>query len=50
MNCLHARPQLPLLAYGDLPPDEAAVLNRHLADCPACQEQEAGSPFITATA
>ena len=37
MNCPQARPLLPALAYGDLPPDGAAALRRHLADCPACR-------------
>src|SRR5262249_39351684 len=42
MNCPQARALLPLLAYGDLPPDEADALARHLADCPACQGESAG--------
>jgi anti-sigma factor RsiW len=42
MNCPQARALLPALVYGDLPPDEAAALRRHLADCPACQGESAG--------
>jgi hypothetical protein len=36
MNCADARPLLPGLLHGDLPPDEAARLRAHLAACPAC--------------
>jgi anti-sigma factor RsiW len=33
---------LPLLLYGDLPPEEIASVERHLADCAACREERAG--------
>jgi hypothetical protein len=42
MKCTDARERLPLLIYGDLPPEEAAELRNHLADCPECRgEHEA---------
>jgi Putative zinc-finger len=42
MNCPQARPLLPALVYGDLPPDQAAALTRHLDECPACRGEYAG--------
>ncbi|HEY7154424.1 MAG TPA: zf-HC2 domain-containing protein [Gemmataceae bacterium] len=42
MKCTDARASLPLLIYGDLPPEEEAELRNHLASCPICRrEQEA---------
>jgi Putative zinc-finger len=42
MTCPDVRPILPALAYDDLAPDEAAVVRRHLDDCPGCRDEFAG--------
>lgn len=42
MNCNHVRLLLPHAAYGDLPPNECSQVNKHLAGCPACQQELAG--------
>jgi hypothetical protein len=41
MNCIDARAALPALLYEHLPPQEAAVLQEHLAGCPACRAEQA---------
>jgi anti-sigma factor RsiW len=41
MNCPQIRDVLPLLLCGDLPPDEAVAVRKHLAGCPACQGEHA---------
>ncbi len=41
MTCTEARDLLPLLPYGDLPPDKADALRAHLRDCPACAREQA---------
>ncbi|MFL5244638.1 MAG: anti-sigma factor family protein [Gemmataceae bacterium] len=40
MNCNQVREFLPLLLYGDLSAEEAAV-TKHFATCPACQKEYA---------
>lgn len=40
MNCSQAHDELPALVYGDLKPEEAAPLRKHLADCPACRREQ----------
>ncbi len=39
MNCPDVRACLPLLAYGDLGPAEAARVEEHLAKCPECRRE-----------
>lgn len=42
MKCTDVRASLPLLIYGDLEPNEEAMLRNHLAQCSSCRrEQEA---------
>src|SRR5262245_18431512 len=41
MNCSQARDRLPGLLYGDLPDAEAAVVEDHLAGCPAWRNEHA---------
>jgi anti-sigma factor RsiW len=41
MKCVQVRENLPELFYGDLPPDEAAAVQKHLQACPACRQEEA---------
>jgi anti-sigma factor RsiW len=42
MTCTETRPVLSALLYGDLPAEEAAAVQAHLAGCPACREEYAG--------
>ncbi|HTS28951.1 MAG TPA: zf-HC2 domain-containing protein [Bryobacteraceae bacterium] len=37
MNCKDWEERLALYAGGDLPPDQAAAVERHLGECPGCQ-------------
>src|SRR5438552_1329244 len=37
MNCQHVQDSLPGFVYGDLPPDEKAKLENHLAGCSTCR-------------
>jgi Putative zinc-finger len=39
MSCTPIRDQLPGLLYGELTPDEAAAVRKHLAVCPACRKE-----------
>lgn len=39
MRCRRARKILPLLAGGDLSPNKASRLERHLSSCPACRAE-----------
>jgi hypothetical protein len=39
MTCTEAHARLAELLYGDLPPDEAAAVEKHLAGCPTCREE-----------
>jgi hypothetical protein len=39
MTCTEIRARLPALLYGDLPADEAAALEKHLAGCRACRQE-----------
>lgn len=41
MSCASIRAGLPALVYGDLPPEEAARVERHVADCAACRKEYA---------
>ncbi len=41
MNCDEARARLSAFIDGELPPAEAAALERHLAGCPSCRAEEA---------
>jgi len=41
MNCMHTRDLLPNLLFGDMKPDEAAELEKHLATCLACRQEYA---------
>jgi hypothetical protein len=41
MICTDARARLPGLLYGDLSADEAAAVQKHLAGCPACRQEQA---------
>ena len=37
MHCSEMRELLPLHLYGDLPPEQAAGVDKHVAECPACR-------------
>jgi hypothetical protein len=39
MKCTDVRASLPLLIYGDVPPEEEAELRNHLAGCPVCRRE-----------
>lgn len=39
MNCRDIKRKLALLVGGDLPADEVTVVERHLAQCPACHTE-----------
>ena len=39
MNCIEAREWLPRMSYGDLAPEQAAQVEKHLASCPACSAE-----------
>jgi anti-sigma factor RsiW len=39
MNCADLRNQLASLIYGDLPADEAAGVEKHLAECSGCERE-----------
>jgi anti-sigma factor RsiW len=39
MSCTNIRPLLPQAVYGDLAGEEAALVEAHLSQCPACQEE-----------
>src|SRR5262245_38927942 len=39
MKCTDVRTSLPLLIYGDVPPEEEAELRNHLGGCPACHSE-----------
>jgi hypothetical protein len=41
MNCSQVRNKLPGLLYGDLRSEEQAAVEKHLAECPACQREYA---------
>jgi hypothetical protein len=41
MNCSQVCAELPALVYGDLKPEEAAPLRKHLDVCPACRREQA---------
>jgi anti-sigma factor RsiW len=41
MNCTQVRDSLPLLLYGDLKPDEADAIHKHLGGCQGCQGEYA---------
>ena len=42
-HCRWARPRLPLLAGGDLGPEERRKVERHLIVCPGCRERREAS-------
>lgn len=39
MRCAEIHELLPLWPYGELPPEQTAVVEKHLADCPACRRE-----------
>ena len=39
MNCEQAQLRIALAVYGDLPPDEIAEFQQHLAECPECSSE-----------
>lgn len=40
MNCTEMHEQLPLLVSGDLTPDAATALEKHLAGCAVCRQEQ----------
>jgi hypothetical protein len=41
MTCTEVRTRLPALLYGDLRPDEAEAVRKHVAGCPECRQEQA---------